>query len=73
MIRASVRAHPPQRAAASDALNDGLPLPAVVSIITFPLEMLTAMSLLYITLLPFGMRSYCRHKAEYKQRKAEAM
>jgi CDP-diacylglycerol---serine O-phosphatidyltransferase len=43
----------------------------VVSLITFPWEMLTAMSLLYIALLPFGMRSYRRHKAEYEQRKAE--
>jgi CDP-diacylglycerol--serine O-phosphatidyltransferase len=45
----------------------------VVSLITFPWEMLTAMSLLYIALLPFGMRSYRRHKAEYEQRKAETV
>lgn len=43
----------------------------VVCLITFTWEMLTAMSLLYIALLPFGMRSYRRHKAEYEQRKAE--
>lgn len=42
-----------------------------VSLITFTWEMLTAMSLLYIALLPFGIRSYRRHKAEYEQRKAE--
>jgi CDP-diacylglycerol--serine O-phosphatidyltransferase len=45
----------------------------VVSLITFPWEMLTAMSLLYIALLPFGMRSYGRHKADYEQRKAETV
>ncbi|MBK1869414.1 CDP-alcohol phosphatidyltransferase family protein [Aestuariivirga sp. YIM B02566] len=43
----------------------------VVSLITFPWEMLTAMSLLYIALLPVGMRSYRRHKADYERRKAE--
>ena len=43
----------------------------VVSLITFTWEMLSAMSLLYIALLPFGIRSYRRHKAEYERRKAE--
>lgn len=44
----------------------------IVSLITFTWEMLTAMSLLYIVMLPVGIRSYRRHKAEYEQRKAEA-
>jgi CDP-diacylglycerol--serine O-phosphatidyltransferase len=43
----------------------------IVSLITFTWEMLTAMSLLYIVMLPFGIRSYRRHKADYEQRKAE--
>jgi CDP-diacylglycerol--serine O-phosphatidyltransferase len=45
----------------------------IVSLITFTWEMLTAMSLLYIVMLPVGIRSYRRHKAEYEQRKAETV
>ena len=44
----------------------------IVSLIAFTWEMLTAMSALYIALLPFGMRSYRRHKAQYEQRSTEA-
>jgi CDP-diacylglycerol--serine O-phosphatidyltransferase len=44
----------------------------IVSLIAFTWEMLTAMSILYIALLPFGLRSYGRHKAEYEKRSAEA-
>jgi hypothetical protein len=44
----------------------------VVSLIAFTWEMLTAMSVLYIALLPFGLRSYRRHKAEYEKRSTEA-
>ena len=44
----------------------------IVSLIAFTWEMLTAMSILYIALLPFGMRSYRRQKAEYVKRSSEA-
>lgn len=44
----------------------------IVSLIAFTWEMLTAMSALYIALLPFGVRSYRRHKAEYEKRSSEA-
>jgi CDP-diacylglycerol--serine O-phosphatidyltransferase len=44
----------------------------IVSLITFTWEMLTAMSILYIALLPVGIRSYRRHKAEYQKRSTEA-
>jgi hypothetical protein len=30
------------------------------------------MSILYIALLPFGVRSYRRHKAQYEKRSTEA-
>lgn len=43
----------------------------IVTLIAFTWEMLTAMSLLYIALLPVGVRSYRRHKAEYELRKGE--
>ena len=43
----------------------------IVSLIAFTWEMLTAMSILYIALLPFGVRSYRRHKAEYEKRSTE--
>jgi CDP-diacylglycerol--serine O-phosphatidyltransferase len=42
----------------------------IVSLIAFTWEMLTAMSILYIALLPFGIRSYRRYKAEYDRRSA---
>lgn len=45
---------------------------AIVSLIAFTWEMLTAMSILYIALLPFGVRSYRRHKAQYEKRSTEA-
>lgn len=35
-------------------------------------EMLTAMSVVYLALLPFGVRSYRRHKAEYEKRSSES-
>jgi CDP-diacylglycerol--serine O-phosphatidyltransferase len=41
---------------------------AIVSLIAFTWEMLTAMSILYLALLPFGLRSYRRHKADYEKR-----
>src|SRR5690349_18830201 len=44
---------------------------AVVTLIAFTWEMLTAMSILYIALLPVGIRSYRRHKAEYEKRNTE--
>jgi CDP-diacylglycerol--serine O-phosphatidyltransferase len=40
----------------------------IVTLIAFTWEMLTAMSILYIALLPFGVRSYRRHKAQYEKR-----
>jgi CDP-diacylglycerol--serine O-phosphatidyltransferase len=43
----------------------------IVSLIAFTWEMLTAMSVLYIVLLPLGIRSYRRHKAEYEKRSTE--
>ena len=43
----------------------------IVSLIAFTWEMLTAMSILYIALLPFGIRSYRRYKAEYNRRSAD--
>ncbi len=43
----------------------------IVSLIAFTWEMLTAMSILYIALLPLGIRSYRRQKAEYEKRNAE--
>ena len=43
----------------------------IVSLIAFTWEMLTAMSALYIVLLPFGIRSYRRHKAQYDKRSVE--
>ncbi len=43
----------------------------IVTLIAFTWEMLTAMSLLYIALLPVGVRSYRRQKAEYELRKGE--
>jgi len=43
----------------------------IVSLIAFTWEMLTAMSVLYIALLPFGIRSYRRHKAEFEKRSSE--
>lgn len=43
----------------------------IVSLIAFTWEMLTGMSLLYIALLPLGIRSYRRHKAEYEKRSTE--
>jgi CDP-diacylglycerol---serine O-phosphatidyltransferase len=45
---------------------------AIVTLIAFTWEMLTAMSLLYIVLLPLGVRSYRRHKAQYEKRSTEA-
>jgi CDP-diacylglycerol--serine O-phosphatidyltransferase len=44
----------------------------IVSLIAFTWEMLTAMSIVYIALLPVGVRSYRRHKAEYQKRSTEA-
>ena len=44
---------------------------AVVTLIAFTWEMLTAMSILYIALLPVAIRSYRRHKAEYEKRNTE--
>jgi CDP-diacylglycerol--serine O-phosphatidyltransferase len=44
---------------------------AIVSLIAFTWEMLTAMSILYIALLPFGVRSYRRYKAQYEKRSSE--
>jgi CDP-diacylglycerol---serine O-phosphatidyltransferase len=44
----------------------------IVSLIAFTWEMLTAMSALYIIMLPFGIRSYRRNKAEYEKRSSEA-
>ena len=44
---------------------------AVVTLIAFTWEMLTAMSILYIALLPVGIRSYRRHKAQYEKRNKE--
>ncbi|MGE3871494.1 MAG: phosphatidylcholine/phosphatidylserine synthase [Parvibaculaceae bacterium] len=45
---------------------------AIVSLIAFTWEMLTAMSVVYLALLPFGVRSYRRHKAEYEKRSSES-
>jgi CDP-diacylglycerol---serine O-phosphatidyltransferase len=45
---------------------------AIVTLIAFTWEMLTAMSILYIALLPFGVRSYRRHQAQYEKRSTEA-
>jgi CDP-diacylglycerol---serine O-phosphatidyltransferase len=45
---------------------------AIVTLIAFTWEMLTTMSLLYIALLPFGVRSYRRHQAQYEKRSTEA-
>jgi CDP-diacylglycerol--serine O-phosphatidyltransferase len=44
---------------------------AVVTLIAFTWEMLTAMSILYIAFLPVAIRSYRRHKAEYEKRNTE--
>jgi CDP-diacylglycerol--serine O-phosphatidyltransferase len=44
----------------------------IVSLIAFTWEMLTAMSVLYIALLPFGVRSYRRYKTQYEKRSSEA-
>lgn len=44
----------------------------IVSLIAFTWEMLTAMSALYIIMLPVGIRSYRRNKAEYEKRSSEA-
>jgi CDP-diacylglycerol---serine O-phosphatidyltransferase len=44
----------------------------IVSLIAFTWEMLTAMSVLYIALLPFGVRSYRRHKAQYEKRSIDS-
>jgi CDP-diacylglycerol--serine O-phosphatidyltransferase len=49
----------------------GIAALVIVSLIAFTWEMLTAMSALYIALLPFGIRSYRRHKAEYDKRSTE--
>jgi len=49
----------------------GIAALAVVTLIAFTWEMLTAMSILYIALLPVGIRSYRRHKAEYEKRNTE--
>ena len=43
----------------------------IVTLIAFTWEMLTAMSILYIALLPVGIRSYRRHKAQYEKRNKE--
>jgi CDP-diacylglycerol--serine O-phosphatidyltransferase len=43
----------------------------IVSLIAFTWEMLTAMSILYIALLPFGLRSYRQHKAQFERRSSE--
>ena len=40
----------------------------IVSLIAFTWHVLSAMSLLYIAMLPFGIRSYRRHKAEWEKR-----
>jgi CDP-diacylglycerol--serine O-phosphatidyltransferase len=48
----------------------GIAALVIVSLIAFTWEMLTAMSILYIALLPFGIRSYRRYKAEYDKRSA---
>jgi CDP-diacylglycerol--serine O-phosphatidyltransferase len=40
----------------------------IVSLIAFTWHVLTAMSLLYIAMLPVGIRSYSRHKAEGEKR-----
>jgi CDP-diacylglycerol--serine O-phosphatidyltransferase len=50
----------------------GIAALVIVSLIAFTWEMLTAMSAFYIALLPFGIRSYRRHKAEYDRRSTEA-
>ena len=44
---------------------------AIVTLIAFTWEMLTAMSILYIALLPVGIRSYRRYKADYEKRNTE--
>ena len=49
----------------------GIAALVIVSLIAFTWEMLTAMSALYLALLPFGIRSYRRHKAEYDKRSTE--
>jgi CDP-diacylglycerol--serine O-phosphatidyltransferase len=50
----------------------GIAALVIVSLIAFTWELLTAMSALYIALLPFGIRSFRRHKAEYDRRSSEA-
>jgi CDP-diacylglycerol--serine O-phosphatidyltransferase len=42
----------------------------IVSLIAFTWHVLTAMTLLYIVMLPVGIRSYRRHKAEWQKRNA---
>lgn len=49
----------------------GIAALVIVSLIAFTWEMLIAMSALYIALLPFGIRSYRRHKVEYDKRRTE--
>lgn len=49
----------------------GIAALAVVTLIAFTWEMLTAMSILYIAFLPVAIRSYRRHKAEYEKRNTE--
>jgi CDP-diacylglycerol---serine O-phosphatidyltransferase len=50
----------------------GIAALVIVSLIAFTWEMLTAMSAFYIALLPFAIRSYRHHKAEYDRRSTEA-
>jgi CDP-diacylglycerol--serine O-phosphatidyltransferase len=46
----------------------GIAALAIVSLIAFTWHVLTAMSLLYIAMIPVGIRSYRRHKAEWEKR-----
>jgi CDP-diacylglycerol--serine O-phosphatidyltransferase len=48
----------------------GIAAIAAICLITFPWEMLTTLVAVYIALIPFGIRSYRRHKAEYDLRTA---
>ena len=44
----------------------------MVMLVAFTWEMLTLFALIYVALIPFGLRSYARQKAAWDARKAEA-